>query len=549
MRGVGASRDHPPLLMNSASRPWTLRRRLTAAFAGLLLLSTLLSVATIVAFREVGRHVEVIVRDSLPGVIHSDQVLLSAYAYRATQLRYLIATDADQKRVLDEQCVELVRQTRAALAEYEATIMLEEDRRLYEQVRPAFERFAELAQRLRELNARGQIAEAAAFLEAEVAPAYAAFEEAGRTLSEFNATVGRRRAEAVRSALTWMSGAVVLISVGILIAGVVAGWLVTRSINRAMRRIAETINDVSGQVAAAAGQVSASSQSLAGGASEQAASLEETSASLEQMSSMARRNRESADQAKALATETRASADTGNEQMNAMRRAMDEIQTSSDEIAKIVKTIDEIAFQTNILALNAAVEAARAGEAGAGFAVVADEVRTLAQRSAESARETADKIEVAVRKSRQGVELSSAVAAALAQIVEKARRMDTFVGDIAQASREQNDGVQQVNLAVGQMDKVTQSNASSAEETAAAAEELNAQAVSLRDAVGDLMQLIGASSPGARLQKNPSAPAAPVQPASGSPAQPEPGVVNRPIGAQPAPHEAVTAGDALTFFK
>jgi methyl-accepting chemotaxis protein len=180
--------------------------------------------------------------------------------------------------------------------------------------------------------------------------------------------------------------------------------------------------------------------------------------------------------------------------MEGMRSAMNDIKSSSDEIAKIVKTIDEIAFQTNILALNAAVEAARAGEAGAGFAVVADEVRALAQRAATAAKETAGKIETAIHKSSQGVAISEGVAQALTEIVEKARQVDSFVGEIAQASNEQSQGIGQVNNAVGQMDKVTQSNASGAEETAAAAEELNAQAAALRDSVVELQNLVGVKS-------------------------------------------------------
>jgi methyl-accepting chemotaxis protein len=181
--------------------------------------------------------------------------------------------------------------------------------------------------------------------------------------------------------------------------------------------------------------------------------------------------------------------------MQAMSLAMGEIQTSSNDIAKIIRTIDEIAFQTNILALNAAIEAARAGEAGAGFAVVAEEVRSLAQRSALAARETAAKIEGAITKTGQGVAISAKVAASLGEIVEKVRQMDTLVAEVATASREQNQGVQEINSAMGQMDKVVQSNAASAEESAAAAEELNAQAEMFKGAVDALEQLAGLGKP------------------------------------------------------
>jgi methyl-accepting chemotaxis protein len=177
--------------------------------------------------------------------------------------------------------------------------------------------------------------------------------------------------------------------------------------------------------------------------------------------------------------------------MQAMSQAMDGIKNSSTDVAKIIKVIDEVAFQTNILALNAAVEAARAGEAGMGFAVVADEVRNLAQRSAEAAKETAAKIEGAIIKSNQGVAITGKVAQALNEILAKARRMDELAGEITAASNEQAGGIGQINQAVGQMDNVTQSNAANAEETAASAQELNAQAETMRRLVGDLVELVG----------------------------------------------------------
>ena len=209
---------------------------------------------------------------------------------------------------------------------------------------------------------------------------------------------------------------------------------------------------------------------------------------------MTKRNSENANQAKSLAGETRAAADTGATDMEEMKLAMAAIKSSSDDISKIIKTIDEIAFQTNILALNAAVEAARAGEAGMGFAVVAEEVRNLAQRSAQSAKETAGKIEDSVKKSENGVQICAKVASSLAEIVAKARQVDTLVAEIATASREQTQGIEQVNTAVSQMDKVTQSNAANAEESASSAEELSSQAIVLQESVGDLLSIVDGAS-------------------------------------------------------
>jgi len=266
-----------------------------------------------------------------------------------------------------------------------------------------------------------------------------------------------------------------------------------RSLKQTLDKLTETLGAGADDVASTAKQVAASSQTLADGATEQAASLEETSAAIEEVSSQTHRNAEAATQARALASQTRAAADAGAADMEEMNRAMNAISVSSSGISKIIKTIDEIAFQTNILALNAAVEAARAGEAGMGFAVVADEVRSLAQRSAQSARETADKIEEAIHKSEDGVRISGKVAVSLAEIVDKARKVDALVAEIATASNEQHQGLTQVSAAVRQMDKLVQSNASNAVETATAADALSRQSVTTRSNLGQLLVLTGAS--------------------------------------------------------
>jgi methyl-accepting chemotaxis protein len=282
----------------------------------------------------------------------------------------------------------------------------------------------------------------------------------------------------------------------VLLAGLAV--LVTRSIPRPFLAIIERLSQAVEVNTTSANQVSQTSSALAEGSSEQAASLEETSASLEEISSMARRNAESAGRANELTRQTRTAVEAGTADVSAMNVAMDAIKASSDGIAKIIKTIDEIAFQTNLLALNAAVEAARAGEAGAGFAVVAEEVRALAQRSATAARETAGKIDDSVAKSRHGAEVCTKVASGLQQIAGKTREVDELVAEIARASTEQTQGISQVNTAVTQMDKVVQAGAARAEEGAAVAQELSAQSVLLQKTVEDLAQVVGGAKQSAR---------------------------------------------------
>ena len=287
--------------------------------------------------------------------------------------------------------------------------------------------------------------------------------------------------------MTVMSIAVGVLSTLVLI-GVIL--IISRSISRPLSRLAQTLNEGASQVASASGQVSAASQSLAEGATEQAAGLEETSSSLEEMSSMTRQNADNAQQANTLAAEARKAAQGGAESMQRMSRAIDDIQKSSDETAKIIKVIDEIAFQTNLLALNAAVEAARAGEAGKGFAVVAEEVRNLAMRSAEAAKNTANMIEESVKNSKNGVEISTEVSKALDEIVGGIAKTTDLVSEIAAASSEQAQGIDQVNTAVAQMDKVTQQNAANAEESASASEELSAQAEQMQTVVDELVSIV-----------------------------------------------------------
>jgi methyl-accepting chemotaxis protein len=277
---------------------------------------------------------------------------------------------------------------------------------------------------------------------------------------------------------------------GGLVLGIFLAVIIGRNVTRPILRISESLRSDVDLTTTAAGQVTSASRSLAEGSSAQAAALEESSASLEEMAGMTRRNAENADTAKTLANQARAAADSGSNDMREMQVAMQAIQSSSNEISKIIKTIDEIAFQTNILALNAAVEAARAGEAGAGFAVVADEVRALAQRSVQAARETAQKISDAASRSEQGARISEKVAKGLDEITGKVRKVDELIAEIAMASKEQSEGIGQVTRAVGEMDRVTQANAATAEETSSAATELNTQTERLRAVIADLTAMV-----------------------------------------------------------
>jgi len=323
--------------------------------------------------------------------------------------------------------------------------------------------------------------------------------------------------------LTKNTSYMINLSIIVMLSACVAiAFVIVRSLNRVLTSVADTLGEGAHHIVGASSQLASASQTLAQNANEQAASLQQTSSALEQIGSMTKRNSESAQKAQTLSGETRHAAETCSQRTEEMQVAMKAIQkastemamaihgitTSSNSVSKIISTIDEIAFQTNILALNAAVEAARAGEAGMGFAVVAEEVRSLAKRSADAAKETAAMIEAAVKQSELGVDVNSRVTASIAEvvqkangvrdslaaIVEKARKVDSVVVQITEASQEQSTGLEQINQAINMMNQVTQANAAGSEETASASEELTAQSVELRNGVDVLVKLVKGKS-------------------------------------------------------
>jgi len=356
---------------------------------------------------------------------------------------------------------------------------------------------------------------------------------------------------AVAAALTEGIAKSVVAAVTVMIIGVVValisstilGIFITRSIVRPINVIIDNLTMSAQEVELASSQLTGASNTLASGATENAASLEETSAALEQLSSMTNRNADNAAEANALMDQTKTNVTQAETSMVKVIGAMEEISRSGNEIGKIIKTIDEIAFQTNLLALNAAVEAARAGEAGAGFAVVADEVRNLAIRSADAAKNTADLIETTIGNINSGSEMVNETSEAFKVVETNATKVGSLVSEVASASKEQSQGISQITKAMAEMDKVTQANAATSEQSASAASQLSLQASTLMGVVTDMNVL--AHGAGAQAGSR----SADGRPRLSAPAPAAPGPSKPPTGGQDssASNKALPMDDKFDF--
>jgi methyl-accepting chemotaxis protein len=535
-------------------RNWTITKRVTLGFTGLLALFFVVGAVSYVRLKQIKERQHEITASILPDLTAAVSLRENALTIESFTLRHELTRVPEQQAEYEKQISTHRARSQEVLAKM-AQATHADTKAAIERITTAQAAYFQAQQPVLELS-RASLTDVD--LELEIAktalkPRFAEMLAACEDFFQSEFARGTAFASASETGVNQALLLVLTLSGLAILSGIILAILFVRSLSRLLRGMAARLDHGSHQVAAAALQSADASKKLADGSSQQAASLEETSASLEQISSMTRRNAGNVASAKEFTAQTRNTAEAGARSVHEMdqamavirvastemRTAMNGIQTASANVAKIIKTIDEIAFQTNLLALNAAVEAARAGESGAGFAVVADEVRTLAQRSAAAAKETGDMIEASIKSSHDGVRVTEKVVtcvedvatkshqldAQLQEILAKVQKVDERVGQIAADSQEQNQAVGEVNSSVSEMDQVIQGNAASAEESAAAAAELTAQANVLKSAVNELLQLVGGVS-----ATNPS------QPDSHTPGIPR-SVASRSVapGKSPAP--------------
>jgi methyl-accepting chemotaxis protein len=487
---------------------WTIGRRLYTGCGALLALTMLAGAVAIWGASRIKGDVDIVTRRAT-GLDHAMSVQTSLFKIESREKTLLWAGLDNDRALYDTSKAALATEYDLAQRQVDELASLAEtdaDRATATKLRDLLNEWQSIHGQVAALSDGGRFAEAQQLINDRANPVVRSAEDAARGLVKRHhdamADASRESANSYASA-QWLI-AVVVVLAAVCCVGVV--WLV-RHVTSSLRTVSFELRDGAQLVVDASSQMSVSAQSMSQGAAQQAASLEETSASMEEMAGMTRRNAENSHQAAALMAEAAKVVGNANRALEDMVSSMTSIKDSSHRVSKIIKTIDEIAFQTNILALNAAVEAARAGEAGMGFAVVADEVRSLAQRSAQAAKDTAALIEAALASSSEGSEKVEQVASGFGAITASVTEVKALVDEVSGASKQQALGIEQVTQAIRQMERVTQTTAATAEESAAACEQLNTQADVTMQLVSRLESMVGGVN-GTRRHAETAAPAA-----------------------------------------
>ena len=431
--------------------------------------------------------------DQIYGAVHLANAESALWQLRYGLPQFMVLGAEGQKRIVDDEpkWYEEVEDNIKAYATGNRTAAEKEALKEWNE---SFAKYRQARPRWFELQGAGKTQEATEWRAQNITPFGAGSVKALRNLIHLQRKVGDERERESLASSKWWRNVILGLLFLILTAGITGVVFAIRSIVSPIQWVVEGLTRGAEQVSSASGQISRASQHVAQGASEQASGIEEVSSSLEEIASITKQNSDNAQQAKVIMNEAGQIIKNTQFHMGQMGQAIGEITVLSEETSKIIKTIDEVAFQTNLLALNAAVEAARAGEAGAGFSVVANEVRNLAMKASEAAKNTSQLIENTIKAVKNGKDLAQTTRDTFEEITGVAMKHARLTDDIAVASQEQAQGIEQVATAVAQMNQVTQASAAGAEESASAGEELNAQAAQVNSMIQELLAIVGGSN-------------------------------------------------------
>jgi methyl-accepting chemotaxis protein len=437
-----------------------------------------------------GQDLNRIYKDCLSPISDISKIVINSNANNAALLSMLTSSSASEKSFFNNQIQASRNENSELLDSYKATNLTDEEKDILDKSNVYRKKYVSARNKIMKMALSGDNAKGLQQYHSKLVYIYKPY---GNSLNELLSIKSKQAKEISATAQKNAQQGYLILIITILAAfgfQISLSLLISKLINDPISRAVAELKDGASQVNSASEKLSEASQSLASGASEQAAAIQETSATIEETASMVQQNNENTKQASILAKNTKKETTESNQATKEMMGTMHDLENSSNEISKIIKAIDDIAFQTNILSLNAAVEAARAGDAGKGFSVVAEEVRTLAQRSARAAEDTTSIIDNNIKLSKKGFEMAKDVDTSLNQIDEDVRKVHELLEEISAATNEQAQGVDQINKAISQMEQVLQTNANSAEESASASQELSGQANSVKDIVETLRIMV-----------------------------------------------------------
>jgi methyl-accepting chemotaxis protein len=473
---------------------WSLARKLIVSYSILGALGALVGFVFLIEVRAVTARLEAISSTSLPSVYALGRLEGFAKDLRGTMRSHIVTASPEGKTKIDKDLTALKKGFADELSAYSLRVNSESERTLVEKVRPAFDRFIDSWNAPRDFSMSGNSDAAMSAFMATVMPAVKDLMKNLDELTAFKkAEADRNVAYGVEAAARGRLWAITLISV-IMLAGTMLALTMVRAIGGPLGKVVTSLTEASSQIAGAAGQMAAASQSLAQSASEEAYAMDQAASESARLTSSAADNTRDLASASQLVEAVDERIRRGGKTLTEMTASMTSINNASKRISQILKTIEEIAFQTNILALNAAVEAARAGEAGAGFAVVADEVRNLAHRSSQAAHDTAALVDESMSSAKQGQDTLNQMTAVIDDITKVSADMNAVVTRVAQSGATQSESIASINKAVSELQGLAQNEASVAEETAAGGQELAGQSASLRDTMRVLEEMTGRSA-------------------------------------------------------